>query len=534
MDDNAWMRMEKEDEFENIDSEKSLKTVLKNLRILSYNKKANNQVLKVLDKAILKAEETNSKKTLFNLYSLKIIQIHHLKSKIPEIVEIIDKMHILLENLDYDEGYALYYSHLWYIEKIQGNKEKASAYIDKSAEKLNVDNIEDKFVYYTCKYTYAVEKWFEKHDFESATILEECVEYFFKEGFYRSLAQSFAFLSIIYTRKQENRKALKLGNEILANRILFENLPLDVRGIIYYFMGLGHMLNANLVMAESCFNEAYNILKPIFSDNIYFSNSIILHSYLATVKGLQGKISQAYALTNEAYILLETDYVKTNLDQATEKQIVHTLNLAKFYSISRLGRYNPKEHQELIGEIFENAKDLYSDFMTLSEFILSTNLDADKLQQLLEINNFSINRVKHLIEFMLEKQKLDIKISQEQKTLNCISILEKRAKNVKTTFMEHAYADLLIAQQLFSLQRYAEISPLLKQYENRLKHIEVLEMRIFMEAFIQVGAFKNGDPLGPALQYMAIKKCRLYGFSRLENKLLDYLQLQHKQITRVT
>ncbi|MCG3224811.1 MAG: hypothetical protein H7647_10115 [Candidatus Heimdallarchaeota archaeon] len=56
-----------------------------------------------------------------------------------------------------------------------------------------------------------------------------------------------------------------------------------------------------------------------------------------------------------------------------------------------------------------------------------------------------------------------------------------------------------------------------------------MKCRIFMEAFIQVGAYKNGDPLGPALQYMAIKKCRNYGFSRLENKLLDYLQLQRKR-----
>ncbi|MHA1590897.1 MAG: hypothetical protein ACTSUP_00165, partial [Candidatus Heimdallarchaeaceae archaeon] len=98
--------------------------------------------------------------------------------------------------------------------------------------------------------------------------------------------------------------------------------------------------------------------------------------------------------------------------------------------------------------------------------------------------------------------------------------------------IEYAYRDLLIAQQLFSLKRYAEISPLLKQYESRLKQIEVLEMRIFMEAFIQVGTYKNGDPLGPALQYMAIKKCRLYGFSRLEYTLLNYLQLQQKEITR--
>ena len=99
--------------------------------------------------------------------------------------------------------------------------------------------------------------------------------------------------------------------------------------------------------------------------------------------------------------------------------------------------------------------------------------------------------------------------------------------------MEHAYTDLLIAQELFSLKRYAEISPLLKKYERRLNQIEVLEMRIFMEAFIQVGKFKNGDPLGPALQYMAIKKCRDNGFSRLESKLIDYLNLQKTDMLKI-
>ncbi len=526
------MRMDKKIEFVNTDSQEALETVLKDLRILSCNKKANSQVIRVLDRAISKVKETNSKKILFNLYSLKITQIHHLKSKIQEITQIIDEMWLLLEGLDYAEGYALYYSHLWYIEKIQGNKKKAKIYIDKLAENLNESNIKDEFVYYTCKYTYAIEKWFEEHDSESAAILEGCAEYFFKEGFYRSLAQTFAFLSVIYTRKHKNKKALKLGNEILANRTLFEKLPPDIRGIVYYFMGLGHMLEANLVIAESYFNEAYFILKPIFSDNIYFSNSIILHSYLATVKGLQGKTDQANVLANEAYILLQTDYIKTNLDKVTEKQIIHTLNLVKFYNISRLGNYNPQDHQKLIEEIIDNCKNLYSDFMTLSEFILSANLDSVKLQQLLAMDNFSINRVKHLLEFMLENQKIDTEIGKEQKALNCIAILEKRIITTKTTFMENAYTDLLIAQQMFTLKRYAEISSLLKQYESRPHRIEVLEVRIFMEAFIQVGAYKNGDPLGPALQYMAIKKCRLHGFSRLENKLLHYLQLQHKERTR--
>ena len=98
--------------------------------------------------------------------------------------------------------------------------------------------------------------------------------------------------------------------------------------------------------------------------------------------------------------------------------------------------------------------------------------------------------------------------------------------------MEKAFTDLLLAKELFIQKRYEEIHLLLKKYENRLDKLEVLEFRIFMEAFIQVGAFKTGDPLGPALQYMAIKKCRQYGFSRLENKLSDYLTMQGNDTIR--
>ena len=98
---------------------------------------------------------------------------------------------------------------------------------------------------------------------------------------------------------------------------------------------------------------------------------------------------------------------------------------------------------------------------------------------------------------------------------------------------EKAFADLLAAQEYYKINRFAEIYPLLKKHEKQLHKIEVLEMRVFMEAFIQVGAYKNGDPLGPALQYMAIKKCRQYGFSRLENELLNYITMQGNDTIRM-
>ncbi len=441
-------------------------------------------------------------------------------------------MEKLTESIKNHDCTAIFNQLVWHVERLRGNHDVSKRAIYIAMGLVNKSLLEDNYVINFCKYSYAIEIWMTNHSMESAILLEECVAFFYREEFYRSLAQTIGLLGIIYTQLGENSKALDLSNQILSNRHHFENLSTDVQGIIYYFAGWGNILNANLQMAESYFDEAYKIFKPIYKDSIYFSNFLILHSYFAIAQALQGKIDQSSSIIKEARVLLQTDYFKTNLNKATAKQVNHNLNLVNFYNISRLGNFSPQKHQELINDILKNIKDLLSDFMSLSEFILNANLEPDTLQELLEIDNFSVIRVKHLIEYMMEQQKPETEIDEKHRNLNCISILKNRTLTTKTTFMEHVYADLLITQQLFSLKRYAEIVPLLKKYENRLNQIEVLEMRVFMEAFIQVGAYKNGDPLGPALQYMAIKKCRFYGFSRLENKLLDYLQLQHKEITR--
>ncbi|MHA1345041.1 MAG: hypothetical protein ACTSVO_00645 [Candidatus Heimdallarchaeaceae archaeon] len=517
----------------NLKRKESLVEIVQRLRVLAANRSISSCSLNIfIEEAIKKSISFNDRISLICLYDLQIRQLYNHINNLPEIEELIVKMESLSQSTEFSEGQTLAHQIKWHVEKLKGNNKESSNAILAAMNLIEQGDILDKYTLFGCKYSYAIEIWLQNHDQQSARLLEECVSFFFQEGYYRSLAQTFGLLSVIYARSHECKRVLNISNVILANRSLFENLPLDVKGITYYFTGLGHMLDANLAIANSYFTEAYYILKPIYKESIYFAYYLVLLSYIATIRGLQGKTEQATDMVREADKLLQTEFIKKNLDENSKKQITHTHNIIKFYNLSRLDNYNPKVSQKLNGEIIENCKDLYSDFMTFSEFILNSNLDSDKLQSLLEIDNFSINRVKHLIKFMLEKQRLETEISQEQRVLNCISILESRVITSKTTFMESVYTDLLIAQQLFTLKRYAEIFPLLKQYEKRLNRIEVLEMRIFMEAFIQVGAHESGDPLGPALQYMAIKKCRLYGFSRLENTLLKYLQLQHKEITK--
>ena len=286
------------------------------------------------------------------------------------------------------------------------------------------------------------------------------------------------------------------------------------------------MIDLRLSLAEFYFEESYTLLRPIYNESVYFSNHLLLHSYMVSVKALQGKLEETLTLTKEAEDLLKQEFFEQNLDLGTKKQINHTLNLNKFYVYSHLKDFDSEEMQDLFEEVFTGSKTLYSNFLLMSEYLLNSNLEPAKLEELLNTNNFSINRVKHIISFVLLKRKEED--TGKQQLLERIEILRNRKKTDKTTFIENVFSDLLIAQQLYSLKQYGEIYSLLRKYEYNLDRIEVLELRVFMEAFIQVGAYKTGDPLGPALQYMAIKKCKQYGFSRLENKLLDYLNMQGK------
>ncbi len=514
-----------------INTKKDMESFIEEFRVLASNHRNNKAISDMADKAIQRCEQLNDQKSLVKLYEIKISQIEHLHDYITDVLDLVHKMKDISREIKYISGLALAYNVEWYVEKYRGNKERSRDALEDSMKYISQDSTTKDYAYYVCNYSFAVERWLTEHDVESSVILEECADYYYKKGFYRSFVQTIAILEIIFTRMQKGNRILKKCKTIFANKLLFEKLPNDVKAISYYFAGLGYMIDMNLNFAETYFGKAYDILKPIYKESIYFSNFIILHSYIITVKALQGKLEQTMKTIREVESLLKQGFYDKNLDLRTKNQIYHTLNLNKFYVYSRLKDFDSEEMQDLIEEIFKGSKTLYSDFMLLNEFILNSNLKTTQLKELLTANNFSINRVQHIISFvLLGKEEED---NTNKQFSDRIEILTNRGKDSKTTFIESVFADLLIVQQLFILRRYNDIYPLLRKYEKQLNRIEVFELRVFMEAFIQVGIFKIGDPLGPALQYMAIKKCRQYGFSRLENKLLDYLNIQGDDTLRM-
>ncbi|MBY8999595.1 MAG: hypothetical protein KGD64_01650 [Candidatus Heimdallarchaeota archaeon] len=506
-----------------------LERFLDKIRVIFSNKKYEINNLNLLEKTVEKCRLLNDKKSLIKIYEIKISQIEHLLDKIPEMVEIVQEMKELSIEIEYSEGLALSYNIEWYIEKIQGNKEKSRKALEESINHIRKTSNPEKYVYYICNYSLAIEYWLEDHSIKSGPILEECSKYFFKEGYYRSLIQSLGILSIIYQQTQNKEKAIMTSQQLFNNKYLFTHLPEDVQAIAYYLAGVGQLLVHNLGQSEYLLNECYLLMNSKLKLSSYYSYYYArLLSHLAIVQALKGKIEQSYENIKKIEDLLEDDFFIKNMDIYSKRQVPHTLNLIKFYVYSRLYDFNADKVQSLIEKIHRGIEDNYNDSVLLSEFILNAELDKKQLEKLSLSDNASLQRIRQIIDYTKER----LEDNDKKKIDSYFKILNKGSKKKGCTFIEQAYSDLLLAQELFKKQRHLEIYPLLQKYENRLNQIEVLELRVFMEALIQVGAYKCGDPLGPALQYMAIKKCRLYGFSRLENKLLDYLQLQQTELTK--
>lgn len=522
--------VELENNIMNIKTKKDLKSVLDILKVLSSNDK-NKQIVELIDKAFSKSLLLDDSYSQVILLGLKIAQIYLLEENRQLSWKTLKIMKIKAETLSNTDGLAFTFMFKWLLERIEGNKEKSSFAINKALKYLNNRKAADPYITNMCNYSYAIEIWLENHDYKSAAILQESTKYFLQNSFYRTLAHSLGILSTILSRKQDCEQILEISKKIFSETSIFDELPKDIKAISYYLTGLGYMLNASLNHAEMYFRKAYSILKSIQQKSIYFSNYVVILSFLSTVTALQGKLENSYKMIEELEGLLKQEFYEKNLDLGTKKQIYHSLNLNKFYIYSRLKDFDSDEMYDLVEEIFIGSKTLYSDFMLLNEFILNSNLELIQLKELLTTDNFSINRVKHIISFVLLNK--EEKITANQQFLDKIKILATKEKTSKTTLIESVFADLLIAQQLFALRRYGDIYPLLRKYKKQLDRIEVLELRVFMEAFIQVGIYKIGDPLGPALQYMAIKKCRQHGFSRLENKLLDYLNIQGSETLKM-
>lgn len=511
-----------------------LSTLITVLRPIAANTKSK-LVKKWINQSLKKSEILGEKKLMIFLYDLKIRQLYHLKENLEIVNVLLAKMLSLSEELNDYDCFALVNQITWHVEKFKGNKNISKSALYAAFDLVEAGVLKDSYIISFVTYSYAIEKWLSEHSPYSADLLKDCLVFFYKKGFYRSLAQTIGILSIIYMRTQETRKGLKVIENIMSNRLIFENMPLDVKGIIYFFVGVVHLLSMNLRYSEMYLTESHNYLKPSYRRSIYFSNYIILDSFLCTVTALQGRLKFALGRIREVDKRLEEDFFKSNLDDNTKNQITHTLNLNKFYVYSRLKDFDSNNYHDLINGIFVDCKTHYSDFMLLSEFILNANLELDKLNELMNINSFSLNRIKHIIQFM-KANKEDIKEEeQSQRYLKLIEVLQERKITSKTTFIENVFADLLIAKQLHYLNRYSDVHTLLHKYKKSLHKIEVLELRIFMEAFTQAGEFNNGDLLAPALHFMAIKRCREHNFTRLEETLLNQQQtLRRIALNRLT
>ncbi len=504
-------------------SKEELRSFIGSLRIFASNNKFDKKTIEIVEKTIEKCLIIEDKKSLVDLYELKISQIEHLNDHIDIISEILQSMRSISTEIDYSAGLALSYNIEWFVEKTKGCKEKSRKAVEQSIILVNDKLMHDKYAYYICYYSYAIDQWLEKHDPSSADILEECAEYFFQNGFYRSLVQTLGILAIIYQRTKSREKVLETSKSLLENNFVFEQLPKDVQAYTHYLVGYGYTLQYSLANAEAHFEKSRKILKESYKSSIYFGYYLTTLSHLSAIYALQGKLDQVTQSVEETEILLQDEFIQENLDSVSKRQIVHTFNLTKFYIQTRKKDFNIEESSDLIKNIYSGTQINYSDTTMLSEFLLNAQLSYEQLLELQKKDNPSLKRVKHITLFMMEKTRTDVELTAVELLRNCIVTLWKRRIPKDETFIERSFVDLLLAQQYYDMGRFDEMNKLLRNYSDKLDTIEVLEQRLFIKGMMYFAAHRSGDIFAPSKFYKAIEECKNNDFTRLEELLTSYI-----------
>ena len=509
-------------ELEIVQSVEELRPVLVNLQVFASNNRSSKKASALIQKAIKKNKMVNDKKSRVILYDLQIRQLYHQANHLLEINNLLSSMRSLTEEINYQEGLALFYQLTWHIEKFQDNKKISSEAINESIRIINNLSEQDGYVYNFCRYSYAVERWLDKHDSTSADILEECVDYFFQNGFYRSLVQTLGILLIIYQRTQNTKKVLKTSEQ-LVNKEFFEQIPQDVQAYVYYLLGLGNLLQFKLSYAETYFEESRKLMKETYKESIYFGYYPLTLAFLSEVLALQGKFKQVTKLVDETEDTLHNAYIHKNLDNVSKRQITHIFNLLKFYVQTRKEGFNIEESSDLIETLYSGIQINYSDAIMLSEFLLNAQLSYEQLLELQKKDNVSLKRVKHITSFMMEKTRTDVELTAVERLRNCIVTLWKKRVPKDDTFVEQSFVDLLLAQQYYDMGRFDEMNKLLKNYSDNLDSIEVLEQKLFIKGSMYFAAHRSGDIFAPSKFYKTIQECKSNDFTRLEELLTSYI-----------
>jgi len=504
-----------------------LQKIVESLRVLAANEKSE-RILKIVNLAMKKSFDIEDQISMVNILELRIKQLFGSFEDLSQIEKDLSLMKQISKNIGYQEGMILAFSIKWGIARFRGNEDRSSRILQKSIDLLEKCDNCSNYTYYITRYSYAINKWRKERDPECVDILEECIQYFERKGYIKGLIRGFGYLGVMYCHLQK-RKGLQNLTRSMYNKLGTAQLPLDLQAVMRYF--LGATLELNFILSEA---ENHLISSKKFFETSNLKNKNIVYylptlSHLSTTQALLGNLAEAKKNNEALETILNGNLIRDILDHKNKGQLFHNLNLTTFYIQTRLQGFCVENKKNSIHSILDNIDEYHSNVMLLTEFLLNAELTNKQLFEIKMLNNPSTRRVEHILNFLIEKTTQ----TEEKQIMNLISTLKKRPVEERMTLVEQAFADLLAAQEYYKLNRFAEISPLLSKYKNQLHRIEILELRIFMEAFIQVGAYKNGDSLGPALQYMAIKKCRDFGFSRLENKLLDYLNLQGKDILKI-
>ncbi|MHA1686879.1 MAG: hypothetical protein ACTSYD_10835 [Candidatus Heimdallarchaeaceae archaeon] len=449
--------------------------ILPDLRVYAANFKSE-KVLELLRSYRKKIELFATPEMTFYLLDLECRQIYDTAVNLPIFEKHLKNMEQLLKQIDSPDCRALYEHLLWTFLLLKNDIDRAYGHLLKAWEIVTNEQVSD-YTRYFIQYSYALEQKYKEKVDKIIPLLEECLNYFSKEQFYRGVIRTFGQLSSIAIITKKQQYAFTLVKRLHTIRIeeVIPQLPEDLKILYYYHIGYAYKNNYYLSQAEKYLKKAYQMFiskKNKSRYEIYFVKTMM---HLSVIYYLTGKNKLGRKMVRKLKETIKNPCISMYLGNylfQTEQEL-RVLEYFINYRKKRKGVLEP----ENIEKIYEECQKYYTDPILLGFFILTAPLSTEQLEKLYQTPKASLRRIPYVIDYKIQKIRDDFEFKDYERRINCLGVFFRYNLRSEESTLERAFMDALFIRELLYFHKFYEASIVLDRYKDRLKTIEVTFVR---------------------------------------------------------
>ncbi|MBY9002131.1 MAG: hypothetical protein KGD64_14520 [Candidatus Heimdallarchaeota archaeon] len=518
-------------------SKKELRKVVTDLLELT-RRLPSEQSQKLIDKLIAKCEQLNDKESLVIIYYVKHIFIFGLLRKNGEIQELAEKMNSISEEIDFQEGIALYNMVLWGLEKLQGNIEGAITLRNMSMELMNSLEKPNLTILNWIKYSFAVGEWTEEKKPASVDILEDCMIYFRKREHYSSEIQAATIIADIYSKTNQNDKLVNIVQEIMGDDNLFQYYPKEVLGRFHFYLGLMFLTKADIELAEMHLFSSTQLFKRFGLRSNYIYDYLLGLSILARIYATTGQLVKVHEILSELKAIVDEGDLSERISKQFVNSLLSSITITQFYVTFHRRENHSEDFQDQLKYLLLKYQQFLLLPEMLTELMVYSGIEIDELNELKK-ERVSSEFLKKVINFLIELQNPK-ESNTEKRIKNASKILNLSNENSVRDGFGRIFGDLILAKLYLSIGKYEEFKNVMKRYIFKTERITHISLQFLAQSMEIIYKFLQGDKAEKAIDKLTniITQCENRGMKRVCNevKALRQMLIQknmniyHKQI----